>query len=130
MLNRRSPYALAVLTGSVAHAQWAGLNLDPSLFPETSVALGGSGTQVVGYVIPDGVLQSHASLWPGPPYTWVDLNPTGATSSAALGSTGTQQVGNATFGSLSHAGLWSGTAASWIDLNPTGAAGSRVEAFA
>jgi hypothetical protein len=63
---------------------------------------------------------NHASLWSGTTASWIDLNPVGASRSAAKGCVGAQQVGSATFSSKNHAGLWNGTAASWVDLNRAG----------
>ncbi len=53
-------------------------------------------------------------------YTFIDLNPSGFIDSAALGISGSQQVGSGLTGGNSHALLWSGTAASAVDLNPSG----------
>ncbi len=119
-----------------AHAQWFARNLNSSFNSvPRSFARGGAGTQVVGSatVVGYDTVQTHAVLWSGSPasgYSFIDLNPTGATVSEAFGTTGTQQVGNATFSNSKHAGLWNGTAASWIDLNPAGATSSAAKGFA
>jgi len=120
---------LLIVTGS-AHAQWSVGDLNPFILADNSISHSGAGTQVVGYAITNSDLQRHAALWSGPGYAFLDLNPTGATSSEALGAIGSQQAGNATFGTSTHAGLWNGTAASWVDLNPSGAASSTLVGFA
>ncbi len=115
------------VVSTAAHAQWSATDLNPFLLEDVSVAFGGSGMQVVGYAITDSnIYQHHAGVWNGGTYSFVDLNPAGATSSEAFGTTGTQQVGNALFGNANHAGLWNGTAASWVDLDPAGAASSSA----
>lgn len=114
-----------------AHAQWVAVDLNPPFYlAEPTVAIGGASTQTVGtaYVIGFTSNQYHAFLWPWNS-SYVDLNPAGSTGSGAVGTTGTRQFGNATFGSAMHAGFWSGTAASWIDLHPAGATSSRVFGF-
>ncbi|HXH61323.1 MAG TPA: hypothetical protein VNI20_08180 [Fimbriimonadaceae bacterium] len=68
-------------------------------------------------------------LWSGSAASAVNLNPSGATSSVAYGTDGSQQVGSAVFGAIGRrAGLWFGNSASWIDLTPldsTGASEAR-----
>jgi len=69
----------------------------------------------------------HALLWRGSAGSVVDLNPSGFTSSEALGTSGLEQVGfgiPATGGG--HALLWHGSADSVVDLNPNGFVGSRA----
>jgi formylglycine-generating enzyme len=94
----------------------------------SSAAFGTDGIHQVGkfhvwgyYYVYDGsgeytvdVRYTHAALWSGTAANYVDLNPSGFTSSEAHGIGGAQQVG---FGDQ-HALLWSGTAASYVDLNP------------
>ncbi len=53
-------------------------------------------------------------------WTVTNLNPAGATESAAYGVGGSQQAGYAVVGGQRRASLWNGTAASWVDLNPAG----------
>ena len=69
----------------------------------------------------------HALLWRGSAASVVDLNPSGVTSSEALGTSGREQVG---FGipdtGGGHALLWHGSATSVVDLNPSGFIGSRA----
>jgi MYXO-CTERM domain-containing protein len=79
--------------------------------------------QQVGYAF----LGSHQSafLWTGTAASAVDLEPAGATSSAAKGASGGRQIGTIVVGGQNRASLWSGTASSWVDLNPAGAAGSN-----
>ena len=60
---------------------------------------------------------SRASLWSGTAASWVDLHPTGTSSSYAWAIHEGWQVGYAQFGTTDHASLWSGTAASWEDLS-------------
>ena len=102
---------------------------------EDAIARGGAGTQVVGqaFIVDATRYGYHAVLWSGSPasgYSLIDLAPAGADwMSDAIGTTGTQQVGNAEFNNVNHAGLWHGTAASWVDLNPTGAASSNLVGF-
>ena len=66
---------------------------------------------------------SHASLWTGTAASWVDLHPTGTTSSMARGVRDGQQVGRASVDAAARASLWTGSAASWVDLTPAGADG-------
>jgi hypothetical protein len=115
-----------------AYAQWTVTFLTPA-GQSGAAAYGTDGARQVGYTYyTDGISNGidHASLWSGSAASWVDLNPVGAMSSVANGTSGTQQVGAAspgnlqTGGSISHAGLWNGTAASWVDLNPVGSTSS------
>lgn len=120
--------------GTPARAQWGARILSPNFSSVPgSVARGGAGTQVVGWAVDifGPTVQDHAVLWSGSPasgYSFIDLHPAGATRSQAFGTSGTQQVGYATFSNSNRAGLWNGTAASWLNLNPAGA--TRSEAFA
>ncbi len=143
--RRRCPVAakfagfiILTVASAPASAQWTAWNFNPYSYEQASrsVVRGGAGSQVVeqAFIIQDPANEYHAVLVSGgsPPnggYSVFDLNPAGATGSDAIGTTGTQQVGQATFGSATHAGLWSGTAASWIDLNPIGAASSAPNGF-
>jgi hypothetical protein len=74
------------------------------------------GTQQVGF---QGVV---AALWTGTPSSFVDLNPSSWAFSAAIATSGGEQVGYGIMppANFSHALLWSGTAASFVDLNPAG----------
>ncbi len=76
-----------------------------------------SGGQQAGTFWLDGV--AHASLWSGTPTSWVDVSPSGSTSSGIAGFSGGRQVGYADFSSR-HAGMWSGTKTSFVDLHPAG----------
>src|SRR5262249_37437372 len=91
--------ALVLIAGSAAHAQWSAFNLNPPYYflVDGSVAQAGAGTQCVGRALVIGWTsnQYHAVLWSvtAPSgYSMIDLNPTGATGSDALGTTGTLQV--------------------------------------
>ena len=81
-------------------------------------AWGIGGGQQVGDLNSNG----HAVYWNGTPASAVDLQPLGFQTSMAVGSTGTQQIGDAwTYrDSYPHAIVWSGTAASAVDLTPSG----------
>jgi hypothetical protein len=76
---------------------------------------------------------SIAYYWSAGTGTPVKLNPSGYTSSLALGTDGAQQVGSGTKGTTintNHALLWSGTAASAVDLNPSGFVQSSADTVA
>jgi hypothetical protein len=83
-----------------------------------SIVYGLSATIQVGTAT---VGQPRASLWSGSAGSWVNLNPTGASSSTAAAVFGTQQAGYAFLDGGTRAGIWTGSAASFIDLHPTGA---------
>jgi hypothetical protein len=95
-------------------------NLD-GFFNTHATAL--EGNQQVGQG--NSVGGSHALLWNGLADSAVDLHPTSlndfAFDSIALGTNGTQQVGNgyATSAGGIHALMWNGSADSAVDLNPT-----------
>jgi hypothetical protein len=97
---------LLALSGA-AHAQWTATSLHPAgLHPPgawQSYATGGSGTTQVGYTLNGGV--RRACRWNGSAASWVDINPAGSVSSAALASSGTQ-VGGWAWGTS--AALWNG----------------------
>lgn len=79
---------------------------------------GTTGTQQVGYVRGRNDQAEHATLWTNG--GMVDLNPSFASRSRAMGLCGNQQVGFAEGGNGYHATLWQGTAASAVDLQPAG----------
>jgi autotransporter-associated beta strand protein len=129
-----------VWSGSAASA----MNLNPAGYA-SSEAYGVNGLQVVGTgerLTNTGTIstsQNVALLWPSlasttPATTAVNLNPAGFSSSAALGTDTTNQVGYGipTVVGLQpvspHALLWSGTASSAVDLNPAGFSGSYANA--
>lgn len=72
----------------------------------------------------------HAGYWTIPG-SFVDLHPSGATSSLANAADGVQEGGShaAAGYPFGHATLWSGTAGSMVDLNPAGYARSNVRAM-
>lgn len=76
-----------------------------------------NGVQQAG-TLPGG--NGHAALWSGTAESAVDLNPSWASASDALGLGGAQQVGYAFVDGQIHSVLWFGTAASAVDLNPMG----------
>ena len=88
------------------------------------------GLVTIAMVIPgSGVAlsQSAPAPWePAPPFTAIELNPSGFPSSVAHGISGGQQVGESTPTNLGgqHALLWRGSAASVVDLHPRGFVGS------
>ena len=71
---------------------------------------------------------AHAGLWRGTKASWVDLNPSGATGSAAQAVDDGVQVGSVSYYGSSHAALWRGTASSFVDLHPSGATDSDAYA--
>lgn len=106
------------------------VDLNPAVVGQygSSSAVATAGTQQVGNATmpaqnsPTPPPQAHAYLWTGTAASAVDLNPSGAGISSALGTNGFQQVGYfqipnglATFESP-QACVWSGTADSVIDL--------------
>ncbi len=70
------------------------------------------------------VMNAHAQTW-----TVTNIHPVGASSSYAVGTTGTLQVGSASFGNEVHAAIWAGSAGSFLDLHPTGATNSYLTAI-
>lgn len=75
------------------------------------------GGQQVGYGDGPGTAGgAHALLWRGSAASVVDLNPKRFEGSAALGTSGMQQVGDG----LGHALLWAESAGSVVDLHPRG----------
>lgn len=90
------------------------VDLHPSAGFVWSEATGISGAQQVGWGYMNNTLTiCHALLWNGTADNFVDLNPGEYSSSRALATNGTQQVG---WGG-SHALLWNGSASSYIDLS-------------
>ncbi len=62
-------------------------------------------------------------MWSGTANSFVNLNPSGASSSEAKSTSGSQQVGFVNFSAgftVYNAALWSGTANSFVNLNPLG----------
>ena len=89
----------------------------------SSNAEAADGGQVVSQAIGAGTSsKDHAMLWTASSGTGVDLNPQGFSSSAAIGTDGSQQVGYGTIATTTknHALLWYGNALSAVDLNPAG----------
>jgi hypothetical protein len=108
-------------TGTAASA----IDLTPAGSTDSNVAAV-NGNQQVGQV------NGHAGLWRGTAASFLDLHtPSLFSSSAALNTNGSQQVGhgfvilNPNLGTF-HAALWNGTAASAVDLNPAGFKFSRA----
>ncbi|MBX3389705.1 MAG: hypothetical protein KF691_09655 [Phycisphaeraceae bacterium] len=81
-----------------------------------------------------GDIEGEAGIWSGTAQSWVNLQPSFATSSTIFGVSENQQGGRAavpfenTF--QSHACLWRGSAASWVDLHPSVGDYSQVNAVA
>lgn len=75
-----------------------------------------------GQVAVGSVGSAHAALWTlFSPAGVADLNPSGATESSLVFTTGTQHVGNAVIGGVRRAGVWSGdTPGSFTSLHPAG----------
>ncbi len=69
---------------------------------------------------------THARAQDAPTWTVINLHPAGAGESRLYDTTGTEQVGTATFATLEHGARWSGSAASFVDLNPPGATRSVI----
>jgi len=83
------------------------------------MGINGSQQVGVGYGSATGD-EYHALLWNGTAASYVDLNPSGFTSSGANGTNGTQQVGGGSgsaTGGQGHALLWNGSANSYVDLH-------------
>lgn len=104
-----------IVSNGPGHASvWSGtaaswIDLDPAGSTGSS-ASGTSGTQQVGVAsVGEG---ARACLWNGTAASWIELG--GGPYSAALATSGTQQVGH----TADRASLWSGTAASHVDLHP------------
>ena len=134
---------MAVVTAATAEpaVQYRAIDLGPAAFPYSQVA-GVSGTQQVGFgdvssvYSPQAYYQSslgspHALLWNGTAATTTDLQPAGFSSSVAVSTTGTRQVGFGRAGDgMAHALMWSGTASSVVDLQPPNLAASTALAAA
>jgi hypothetical protein len=67
----------------------------------------------------------------GQAYMWsvTSLHPAGATSSGAVATDGTHQVGLASVNNISVASLWKGTRESWINLHPANSGGTSSSAY-
>jgi hypothetical protein len=104
-----------------------------SYYKVQAKATGISGSQIVGWT---GTLPNysiHACIWQLPSLSIVDLAPSGVYDSAAMATSGSQQVGYVRIvqqgiGIVQHAALWSGAAASFVDLNPAGSTYSEADA--
>lgn len=128
-INHRLGFAaLAAVMASCVNAQWT---LVPLATPQSGIsyARGSDGPYQVGSNN-FGFLGEVAGIWQSSPETFVNLNPTGATTSRAFGAQGGFQVGESRFGGVYQASLWSGTAESFINLEPAGASGSSARAVA
>jgi len=96
----------------------APITVDPSSDQEAA-----DGGQVVSEAIGAATdHDEHAMLWSSASGSAIDLNPRGFTSTIAMGTDGSLQVGDGSAGTdrPDHAMLWYGTAASAVDLNPLG----------
>ncbi|MBC8002293.1 MAG: hypothetical protein H7X97_06865 [Opitutaceae bacterium] len=93
------------------------MDLHPAGLPSYggSRVYGLNATTEVGWI--ETFSSTHAALWHGSAASMVDLNPSGAFSSAAFAIMDGYVAGSATFGLSTHAGIWSGTAASFFDLH-------------
>lgn len=125
--------ALAVVAAfglaSHAHAQstWTVTTLHPP-GPATASRLQSAGALQGGY-INLGIGVTNAAVWDGTPSSIVNLHPPGATRSLVWGGGDGQQVGRASFASLTvptRAMLWAGSAGSAVDLHPAGWAFSEA----
>lgn len=117
------------LNGDMQALLWKGsassmVNLTPTSVGSVAEALGVSHGQVVGCVIPENSLQTHAALWTGQTAaSFIDLD-LGASSSRLLATNGTQQVGYYTLQPIMfgvnpqdfHPAVWNGTAPHAEDL--------------
>jgi hypothetical protein len=110
------------LLASLSVGQWSATILSSDGFLWASgLSIGSSG--VLGYGVVNDE-SSHALLWQPGSTTYIDLHPTGYTSSVGYGTKGNSQIGTGGFfdgfSVRDHALLWHGTASSVVDLNPTG----------
>lgn len=85
-----------------------------------SLALGTDGAQQVGHSVFNGNTL-HAGLWTGSAGSWVDLNPSQATSSEAFAVASGTQVGYIQTNGKQRAARWNNTPGSWVDLHPANA---------
>lgn len=116
---RMFSYVMGSLIACSAWSQWTVVELDPPGSNQAQARHVGQHGQV-GYS--RFGTNWNAGFWNGTAASWVNLHPSGATSSFAHAADGNQQVGNFSApGITSHAALWTGTAASFVDLHPTGA---------
>lgn len=102
-----------------AIAQWSVTSLHPPAATSSrAYALGSGG--IAGST--GAFLTERAAYWNSASSGgYVDLNPAGASRSTALGASGGQQVGSATFGEVEQAFLWSGSSSLAVNLAPNGA---------
>ena len=70
----------------------------------------------------------HGGYWTGDSSTWVDLHPSGATTSEVRGAGFGYQVGTVSIGGNDHAARWTGSVDSFVDLNPSWATESDAYA--
>lgn len=114
----RLTLAFLSLTTVQAMAQWTLTGLNPA-GSNQSDCFGGGGFVQAGVARIQDV--DHAALWNGTADSFVDLHPSWAATSFALGSADGQQVGVAnTVQMPGTAVMWTGSAASCISLNPPG----------
>lgn len=109
----------SLLIAATAPCQWTCVRLHPAN-ATASQANATTGAQQGGYATIGSA--SHAGYWSGTAATWVDLHPSGSTSSQVLAMAAFVQVGVAN----QHAALWRGSAGSRVDLNPVGATASAI----
>ena len=101
---------------------WHGADNTPTTLPPPigyahAAAYSTDGVHQVGRAFPAGS-NAHAVMWSGSALSMVDLNPSGASDSEALGVGGGQEVGDAALGGGTHAIVWNGSS-SFVDLNPS-----------
>lgn len=119
--------ALGPITDSHAQSTWTVTTLHPP-GAATSSRLESAGPLQGGY-INLGVSVTNAAVWDGTPSSIVNLHPPGSTRSLVQGGGDGQQVGRASFASLTvptRAMLWTGSASSMVDLHPAGWAFSEA----
>ncbi|MCC7014682.1 MAG: hypothetical protein IT454_19125 [Planctomycetes bacterium] len=105
---------------ALGHAQWTYTRLHPAA-ALSSVGERGDASQQVGSVsMAPGA--EHAARWSGSASSWVDLHPTGFTSSRCTDIDGARQVGSVTTPSTEFAALWNGSAGTFVNLHPPGPA--------
>lgn len=103
------------------------VTLHPPTNPTVSYATAIGDGQQVGWVVTSGG-STKACVWSGTASSYIDLDPSLSTHSAAFGVGGGQQVGFANVSGQFRASLWSGSAASWVNLNPELATTSAANA--
>ncbi len=128
---RSAVFATISVLGMVAHANaqstWTVTTLHPP-GAATASRLESAGPLQGGYITL-GVGVQNAAVWDGTPSSMVNLHPPGSTRSLVQGGGDGQQVGRASFTSLTvptRAMLWTGSASSMVDLHPEGWAFSEA----